>query len=161
MALDLAYNSAQLGSLTLNGEPKMATQNLALVGVANSTAALVKYTQRASNGSNIQYVGVNASDSLAAPRIMEVKLDVKAPGISGNDRVAVSAKQTVLDSDNLPHTGSVTVSISVPRVAEWSAGKTISLLKQAADYLGGASATVVGQTDTSGFPSKWAEMLIP
>lgn len=139
----------------------MATQNLALVGVANNTAALVSYTQRACNGSNIQYVGVNSSDSLAAPRIMEVKLDVKAPGISGNDRVAVSIKQTVLDSDNLPHTGSVTVSTSVPRVAEWSAEKTISLLKQAADYLGGASATVAGQTDTTGFPGKWAEMLIP
>lgn len=139
----------------------MATQTLALVGVANNTAALVAYTQRACNGSNVQYVGVNANDTLAAPRIMEVKLDVKAPGISGNDRVAVSIKQTVLDSDNLPHTGSVTVSMSVPRVAEWSAEKTISLLKQAADYLGGASATVSGHTDTSGFPAKWAEMLIP
>lgn len=139
----------------------MATQNLALVGVANNTAALVSYTQRACNGSNVQYVGVNASDTLAAPRIMEIKLDVKAPGISGNDRVAVSIKQTVLDPDNLPYTGSVTVSISVPRVAGWSAEKTTSLLKQAADYLGGASATVAGQTDTKGFPAKWAEMLIP
>lgn len=139
----------------------MATQNLALVGVANNTAALVSYTQRACNGSNIQYVGVNDSDTLAAPRIVEVKLDVKSPGISGNDRVAVSLKQTVLDPDNLPRTGSVTVSVSIPRVAEWSAEKTISLLKQAADYLGGASATVAGQTDTTGFPEKWAEMLIP
>lgn len=139
----------------------MATQNLALVGVANNTAALVAYTHRACNGNDVQYVGVNADDTLAAPRIIDVKLDVKAPGITGNDRVAVSIKQTVLDKDNLPHTGSVTVSMSVPRVAEWSAEKTISLLKQAADYLGGASVTVSGQTDTSGFPAKWAEMLIP
>lgn len=139
----------------------MATQSLALVGVANNTAALVTYTHRACNGNDVQYVGTNASDTLAAPRIIDVKLDVKAPGLSGNDRVSVSIKQTVLDSDNLPHTGSVTVSVSVPRVAEWTKEHTISILKQAADYLGGASATVSGQTDTSGFPAKWAEMLIP
>lgn len=139
----------------------MATQNLALVGVASNTAALVTYTHRACNGNDVQYVGTNASDSLAAPRLIDVKLDVKAPGISGNDRVLVSIKQTVLDSDNLPHTGSVTATVSVPRVAEWTAEHTISILKQLADYLGGASATVSGQTDTSGFPAKWAEALIP
>lgn len=139
----------------------MATQNLALVGVANTTAALVKYTHRACDGTNVQYVGVNSDDTLAAPRLIDVKLDVKAPGISGNDRVSVSIKRTVLDKDNLPHTGSVTVTLSLPRVAEWTPENTISILKQAADYLGGASETVSGQTDTSGFPAKWAEMLIP
>lgn len=139
----------------------MATQNLALVGVANSTAALVTYTHRACDGTNVQYVGTNASDTLAAPRLIDVKLDVKAPGISGNDRVSVSLKRTKLDDDNLPHTGSVTISLSIPRVSQWTAEETISLLKQAADYLGGVSATVSGQTDTSGFPAKWAEMLIP
>jgi hypothetical protein len=139
----------------------MATQNLALVGVASNTAALVTYTHRACNGNDVQYVGTNASDSLAAPRLIDVKLDVKAPGISGNDRILVSIKQTVLDSDNLPHTGSVTATVSVPRVAEWTAEHTISILKQLADYLGGASATVSGQTDTSGFPAEWAKALIP
>jgi hypothetical protein len=34
-------------------------------------------------------------------------------------------------------------------------------MKQLADYFGGVSATVSGQTDTSGFPQKWAEALIP
>jgi hypothetical protein len=140
----------------------MATQNLALVGVANSTAALVTYTHRACNGNDVQYVGTNADDTLAAPRLIDVKLDVKAPGLTGNDRATVSLKRTVLDSDNLPHTGSVTVTLSAPRVAEWTAEHTISILKQAADYLGGVSATVSGDhTDTSGFPAKWAEMLIP
>lgn len=139
----------------------MATQNLALVGVASNTAALVTYVHRACDGTNVQYVGTNSDDSLAAPRLIDVKLDVKAPGLSGNDRVSVSIKRTVLDTDNLPHTGSVTVGISMPRVAQWTVENTVSLLKQAADYLGGASATVAGQTDTTGFPKKWAEMLIP
>lgn len=139
----------------------MATQNLALVGVGNSTPTLVTYTHRACNGNDVQYVGTNASDTLAAPRLIDVKLDVKAPGLTGNDRATVSIKQTVLDSDGLPHTGSATVTLSAPRVAEWTAEHTISILKQAADYLGGVSATVSGQTDTSGFPAKWAEMLIP
>lgn len=139
----------------------MATQNLALVGVASNTATLVTYTHRACDGNNVQYVGTNTSDSLAAPRIIDVKLDVKAPGVTGNDRASVSIKRTVLDTDNLPHTGSVTVSLSIPRVSQWTKEETVSLLKQAADYLAGVSTTVSGQTDTSGFPAKWAEMLIP
>lgn len=139
----------------------MATQTLALVGVANSTAALVSYVKRACDGKDIQYVGNNTSDTLAAPRIIDVKLDIKSPGLTGNDRVEVSIKHTVLDSDNLPHTGSVTVKLSMPRVSQWTQEMTVSLLKQAADYLGGASATVSGQTDTSGFPAKWAQALIP
>lgn len=139
----------------------MAASNLALVGVASSSAALVNYTKRANDGMDIQYVGVNTSDTLAAPRLIDVKLDVKSPGVTGNDRVEVSIKHTVLDADNLPHTGSVTVKLSMPRVAQWTQEYTVSLLKQAADYLGGASATVAGQTDTSGFPAKWAQALIP
>lgn len=139
----------------------MATQNLALTGVASSTAALITYTHRACNGKDVQYVGTNAADTLAAPRIIDVKLDVKAPGITGNDRVTVSIKQTVLDADNLPHTGSATLTLSVPRVSQWTEELSISLLKQLADYCGGVHATVSGQTDTSGFPAKWAGMLIP
>lgn len=139
----------------------MASSTLALVGVASSAASLVNYTKRANDGMDIQYVGTNASDSLAAPRLIDVKLDVKAPGVAGNDRVEVSIKHTVLDSDNLPHTGSVTVKLSMPRVAQWTQEFTVSLLKQAADYLGGASATVSGQTNTSGFPALWAQALIP
>lgn len=139
----------------------MATQSLSLVGRVSNADALVTYTKRACDGTDIQYVGTNASDTLAAPRIIDVKLDVKAPGLTGNDRVEVSLKHTVLDADNLAHTGSVTVKISMPRVSQWTKELTVSLLKQAADYLGGASATVSGQTDTSGFPAKWAEALIP
>jgi hypothetical protein len=139
----------------------MATQNLALVGVASNTAALVTYTQRACNNNSVQYVGTNTSDTLAAPRIIDVKLDIKPAGLVGNDRVEVSIKHSVLDSDNLAHTGSVTVKLSMPRVAQWTEEYTKSILKQAADYLAGASAMVSGQTDTSGFPAKWASGLIP
>lgn len=139
----------------------MAASSLALVGVASGAASLVSYTKRANDGMDIQYVGTNSGDTLAAPRIIDVKLDVKAPGVAGNDRVEVSIKHSVLDADNLPHTGSVTVKLSMPRVSNWTNELTVSLLKQAADYLGGASATVSGQTDTSGFPAKWAQALIP
>lgn len=139
----------------------MATQTLALAGVANSTATAITYTHRACDGNNVQYVGTNDSDTLAAPRLIDVKLDVKAPGITGNDRVNVSIKRTVLDADNLPHTGSVSLTLSIPRVQQWKTEESVSLLKQIADYLGGVSATISGKTDTSGFPALWAEMLIP
>lgn len=139
----------------------MATQNLALVGVANSAAVAINYTMRACNNANVQYVGLNADDSLAAPRMIDVKLDVKNPGMVGNDRVNVSLKHTVLDADNLPHTGSVSVTVSIPRATQWTKEYTVSLLKQMADYLGGVAATVSGATDTTSFPDKWAEALIP
>lgn len=139
----------------------MAASTLALTGVASSTATVVSYTQRSCKTDGVQYVGVNTSDSLAAPRIIDVKLAVKAPGLSGNDRAEVSLKHTALDADGVPATGSVTVKISVPRISTWNEEMTVSLLKQAADYLGGVHATVSGQTDTSGFPAKWAKMLIP
>lgn len=139
----------------------MATQNLALVGVAKSAAVAINYTMRACNNTNVQYVGLNADDSLAAPRIIDVKLDVKNPGMVGNDRVNVSLKHTVLDADNLPHTGSVSTTVSIPRATQWTKEYTVSLLKQMADYLGGVAATVEGATDTSSFPEKWAEALIP
>jgi hypothetical protein len=139
----------------------MAASSLALVGVASSAASLVTYTNRYCDGAGVQYVGTNTGDSLAAPRLIDVKLDIKQPGVSGNDRVEVSIKHTVLDADNLPYTGSVSAKISMPRVSNWTSELTVSLLKQLADYLGGASATVSGQTDTTGFPAKWAQGLIP
>jgi hypothetical protein len=139
----------------------MATTNLALVGVANNTATLVNYTLRSCNDKAVQYVGQNSDDSLAAPRLLDVKLAIKSPGIVGNDRVEISFKHVVLDADNLPHTGSATLTISMPRVSQWTTEYTVSLLKQIADYASGVAATVSGQTDTSSYPGKWAEALIP
>lgn len=140
----------------------MAQSTLALVGVNSSlTAALVNYSTRSLGDRSAEYVGTDLDVSLAAPRIITVKLDIKDPGISGNDRINVSLKQSVLDSNNLASTGSVSVALSIPRVSGWTQAHTVSLLKQAACYLGGAAATVSGQTDTSGFPAKWAEGLIP
>lgn len=139
----------------------MATTNLALVGVASGAASLVNYTLRSCSENSAQYVGLNSDDSLAAPRLIDVKLAIKSPGMAGNDRVEISFKHVVLDTENLPHTGSATVTLSIPRVTQWTEEKSKSLMKQLADYFAGASATVSGQTDTSTFPGKWAEALIP
>lgn len=139
----------------------MALASLALVGAASGAASLINYSLRGNGENYVQYVGLNSDDSLAAPRIIDVKLNIKSPGVQGNDRVEISFKHVVLDSDNLPHTGSATVTLSIPRVAQWTTDHSVSLMKQLADYFGGVSATVSGQTDTSGFPQKWAEALIP
>lgn len=140
----------------------MATQNLALVGMANGLSAIVSYTIRSCKDNAVQYVGTNADDTLSAPRLLDVKLDIKAPGVVGNDRANVSFKRVVLDENNIPSTGSVTVGISVPRVPEWTVEQTVSMLKQASDYLGGlANGVIEGQTNTSTFPTSWAQMLIP
>jgi hypothetical protein len=141
----------------------MATQNLALVGVDSTlTASLITYTERDGYvNSGIEYVGTNSDDTLSAPRLINVKTDMKAPGVIGNDRLNVSIKQVVLDSDNVPWTGSVSATVSIPRTANWTVAHTVSLLKQTADYLAGEAATVSGQTDTSGFPAKWAKLITP
>lgn len=142
----------------------MASSSLALVGIRSGSASLVNYKLRAgldASNATVSYVGSNTDDSLAAPRIIDVKMAIKQPGVAGNDRVEVSLKHTVLDANNIPFTGSVSVKISIPRATEFTAEMTQSLLKQMADYLGGASATVTGQTDTSGFPAAWAEAIVP
>lgn len=140
----------------------MSQSTLALVGVdSTSTASLYHYSLRSAGENSVEYVGTNSSDTLAAPRILTVDLTLKNPGVTGNDRVAISAKQTVLDVANLPYTGSATLSISIPHATQWTAAMTVSLLKQMADYCGGVAAVVTGQTDTSAFPAQLAAGIIP
>lgn len=140
----------------------MAQSTLTLPNGNGSTATGVSYEVRGASDMTVQYVGNNAGDSLAAPRIFDVKLDIKAPGVTGNDRVYISAKQVVLDSDNLPHTGSVSVTVSIPRVQQWTAAHTTSLLAQVASYIGGfVNNNVSGSTPTTGFPADIAAGLIP
>nr|6YF9_AA Chain AA, coat protein [Leviviridae sp.]6YF9_AB Chain AB, coat protein [Leviviridae sp.]6YF9_AC Chain AC, coat protein [Leviviridae sp.]6YF9_AD Chain AD, coat protein [Leviviridae sp.]6YF9_AE Chain AE, coat protein [Leviviridae sp.]6YF9_AF Chain AF, coat protein [Leviviridae sp.]6YF9_AG Chain AG, coat protein [Leviviridae sp.]6YF9_AH Chain AH, coat protein [Leviviridae sp.]6YF9_AI Chain AI, coat protein [Leviviridae sp.]6YF9_AJ Chain AJ, coat protein [Leviviridae sp.]6YF9_AK Chain AK, len=140
-----------------------AAPSLALVG-ANSTLAstLVNYSLRSQNGNNVDYVCTDPDSTLSAPGLINAKFDIKAPGITGNDRIHANLRKVVLDEKtNLPSTGSVTIQVSIPRNPAWNASMTVSLLKQAADYLAGTSATVSGQTDTSGFPAKWAGLMFP
>lgn len=140
----------------------MATQNLALVG-ADSTLApvIVNYTLRSQSGNKWEYVGVNSDDSLAAPRLITNSFDIKAPGVVGNDRVHSNIRRVVLDSENLPHTGSTSTQISIPRTPAWTVADTVSLLKQQAHYLAGVAAAIEGATDTAGFPELWAAMIAP
>jgi hypothetical protein len=140
----------------------MAQSTLKLPNAYGSSAAGITYIIRDSQDRKVQYVGNNTGDSLAAPRIFDVQLDIKAPGVTGNDRVYVSAKQVVLDSDNLPHTGSVSVTVSIPRVQQWTAAHTTSLLSQIASYIGGfVNSNVTGSTDTTGNPDKIASGIVP
>lgn len=141
----------------------MASTSLALVGVdSTSTATLVNYVLRSQNGNNLSYAGSNNTSTLAAPELIDVKFDIKSPGVVGNDRIHANVRKVVLDeTSNLPSTGSVTIQVSIPRNPAWKPYMTVSLLKQTADYLAGASATVNGKTDTSGFPADWAGLLFP
>lgn len=140
----------------------MATQNLALVG-ADSTLApvVINYSLRSQSGYKWEYVGTNTDDSLAAPRLITNSFDIKAPGVQGNDRVHSNLRQVILDSENLPHTGSCTIQLSIPRTSGWTVAHTVSLLKQAADYLAGVSASAEGSTPTEGFPELWASLIAP
>lgn len=140
----------------------MAQSTLTLPNGNGSSATGISYEVRGASDMTVQYVGNNTGDSLAAPRIFDVKLDIKSPGVTGNDRVYISAKQVVLDSDNLPHTGSVSVTVSIPRVQQWTAALTTSLLAQVASYIGGyTNSNVSGATVTTSFPADIAAGLIP
>lgn len=140
----------------------MAASTLALVGVdSTSTASLVSYDMRSSNSSAIQYVGIGNGSTLAEPRLIDVKLDIKGIGATGNDRANISIKHVVQDKDANTFVGSVSATLSLPRTPEWTPAMTVSLLKQLADYLGGESENVVGKTTTSGFPVRWAQLIVP
>jgi hypothetical protein len=140
----------------------MAQSTLSLPNATGAAATGITYEIRDASERKVQYVGNNTGDSLAAPRIIDVQLDIKAPGVIGNDRVYVSAKQVVLDSDNLPHTGSVSVTVSMPRVQQWTAAHTTSLLAQISSYIGGyVNSSATGTTNTAGFPDKIASGLVP
>lgn len=139
----------------------MATVNLALPGVANNTATLINYTLRSCNDNSVHYVGTNATDTLAAPRLIDVKLSPKAPGVVGNDRVNVSFKQVKLDENNVPGTSSVSTTVSISRNPSFVAEDIVSLLRQSAAYMNGVATALEGQTDVSGFAALWAKLLIP
>lgn len=142
----------------------MAQSTLSLVGADSSLSpALRPYSQRSAGDRSVEYVGTGSDDSLVEPRSLVVSLDVKNPGVAGNNRVNWVFKKTKINATTgLPVTGSISPKgLSIPIDSAWTVADTVDLLKQMACYCGGVAASLSGATDTSGFPASIAKMLLP
>lgn len=134
----------------------MATTPLVLLDTA-STA--VTYVTRSTNGNSMQYI--NQAASLSIPNTIDIKLEPKGAGVTGNDRFNISIKQSVLDSDNTPFTGSVSLTVSIPKCSQWTEVMTKALIRQMMGYLGGQTSVVAGCAVTTAFPDSMSKLLMP
>lgn len=134
----------------------MATTPLVLLDTA-STA--VTYVTRSTNGNSMQYI--NQAATLSVPNTIDIKLEPKGAGVTGNDRFNISIKQSVLDSDNTPFTGSVSLTVSIPKCSQWTEAMTKALIRQMMGYLGGQASVVAGCTVTTAFPDNVSKLLMP
>lgn len=135
---------------------------MALVLYAAGSAANHSYDVRSTGQTRVEMVETTTG-SLANPMTVVQTLTLKGPGLTGNDRYNVSIRRNVTDSaTSMPHTGSISTQLSIPRTNAWSVNYTLDMMSEMASFLGackayGASGTVVsGCTDTSGFPNKIA-----
>lgn len=75
----------------------------------------VVYTLRSASGNAAEYV--DATSSPSAPRLAKVSHSLKPIGSRGSDRHTILLQNVILDSDNVPHIVSASVTITVPRAA--------------------------------------------
>lgn len=133
----------------------MATSPIVLL---NSATTVESFTLRSQNGNSEQYLG--ATSTLAAPELLDFKMEPKGAGITGNDRYLFSLKKALLDSDNMAQISSVTVQCSWSKAPVWTDAERIKLIYIVGSLLGRQAGTeVAGCTNCSGFPSNFAKLL--
>lgn len=75
----------------------------------------VTYSLQSAASDSASYI--DASSSLAAPRLVKVSHNLKPIGSTGSDRHTVLAQAVVLDSNNAPQVMSASLTWTVPRSA--------------------------------------------
>lgn len=137
----------------------MSLTTIVLPYAASNSAA--SFIQRSSKLNGASYV--IADGNLSSPSTLEVQMTLKGPGVVGNDRFQASIKKTVLNDLNVPSVGSATITLSVPRIAEWTQDFTKDLMSAAASYLGASAAysAISGITTTTSFPGSISSMILP
>jgi hypothetical protein len=138
---------------------------MALALYAAGSSSVHSYVPRSTGAQKVEMVE-NTVGTLANPLVLTQSLTLKGPGITGNDRFAVSIRKNVTNSTSgLPFTGSITTQMSIPKDTSWVENDSKDLMSEMACFLGavkayGANGTVPsGATDTSSFPAGIAKML--
>lgn len=138
---------------------------MALALYAAGSSAVFSFTTRSLSENKIEMVETTVG-TLANPIILTQQLTLKGPSAAGNQRYAVSIRQNKTNSaTNVPLTGSITTTISIPKDTTWVEADTKNLCSMCASFLGackayGASGTVVsGATDTTDFPNGIAKLM--
>lgn len=75
----------------------------------------VTYSLQGTSQSEASYI--DATSSLSAPRIVKVSHSLKAIGAQGSDRHTAIAQAVVLDTNNVPHTISASLTWTIPRAS--------------------------------------------
>lgn len=104
--------------------------------------------------------------TIANPIVFTQQLALKGPQASGNQRYTASIRRSVTDTaTNIPYTGSITSTLSLPKAPVWTSAFTKDLMSEMASVLGAAKAygtsgaVVSGCTDTSAWPGLIAQLL--
>jgi hypothetical protein len=105
------------------------------IGLLTSSSTGHDYSLAGATPNGALYKDV--SRALSQPRTLQFTNNVGAPGAKANDKVIVRLSDTVLNTETgIACTGSVTLTISVPRDTAFADGSTEALLYQMADLLG-------------------------
>lgn len=138
---------------------------MALALYAAGSTSVFSFTTRSLSENKVEMVETTVG-TLANPVILTQQLALKGPSAAGNQRFTVSIRQNKTNSaTNVPLTGSITTTLSIPKDTTWVENDTKNLCSMCASFLGackayGASGTVVsGATDTSTFPDSLAKLM--
>lgn len=93
-------------------------------------------------------VYTNSDRTLGLPEKLTFTYKVGAPGSKGNDRIMCKLENCVEDGDGLVSTGSVTVTLSVPRNSAWTTTFSEDLLIQLQDLFTDANSAVIALAQT-------------
>lgn len=94
-------------------DPKIML-NTFTVKKADGTTDVV-YSLQSSSADAVSYI--DASSSLAAPRLVKITHQTKPIGTQGSDRHTVLAQSVVLDANQLPHIMSASLTWTIPRAS--------------------------------------------
>lgn len=93
----------------------------------------VVYSLQGSSPDGANYI--DATSTLAAPRVLKVSHALKGIGSSGSDRHTVLAQAVVLDANNVPHIMSASFTWTIPRAAVATETLSKDVLAAMVNYL--------------------------
>lgn len=104
---------------------------------ANITYSLVGQTAQGA-------VYRNADRALNKPQSLEFQSQIGNPGAKGNDRINITLKNSVQNATTgIMSTGSVKITLSLPRDDEWTVTDSENLLIQLQDLFTDANAAII------------------
>lgn len=109
----MMYKSPTLPSGEFNKDQKIMLNTFTVK--KNDGTTDVVYSLQGTASDSAQYI--DASSSLASPRTVKVSHSIKPVGSAGSDRHTVTAQSVVLDTNNVAHIMSASLTWTIPRAS--------------------------------------------